>query len=154
MIPAKELTGEFVSRGIPGERIVPLGIPVGRQFWQQMSRDEARMRLGLDPQANYILVAGVPLIHITPIPGCETRNMTFFEKHGMCYAVRSPKTQLTAACDMLLDPGRQREMKENQHKIISADAAAAICRLIEQTQPHSTIKLPYRHIGQRDGCRA
>ena len=236
VIPTKELTGEFVSRGIPKERIVPLGIPVGRQFREQMSRDEARTRLGLDLQANYILVAGgsigagqidhvvslllehysdavrvivicgnnhtlyrhlrqaypgrcilleytaqmaeylracdlfiskpgglssteaavvgVPLIHITPIPGCETRNMTFFEEHGMCYAVRTPKNQLIAACDKLLDPIRQQEMKKNQHKVISADAAAAICRLIEQTQPCGTMMLPYRHIGQRSGCEA
>lgn len=216
VIPAKELTGEFVSRGIPEERIVPLGIPVGRSFREQMSRDEARTRLGLDLQAKYILVAGgsigagqidhvvslllehysdtvrvivicgnnhtlyqhlqqtyqgrcilleytarmaeymracdlfiskpgglssteaavvgVPLIHITPIPGCETRNMTFFEEHGMCYAVRSPKTQLIAACDKLFDPSRQQEMQEKQHKVISIDAAAAIFRLIEQSK--------------------
>ena len=29
VIPEKELTGEFVARGIPEDRIVPLGIPVG-----------------------------------------------------------------------------------------------------------------------------
>ena len=52
----------------------------------------------------------------------------------MCYAVSSPKNQLIVACDKLLDPNRQQTMKENQHKVISADAAAAICRLIEQTQ--------------------
>ncbi len=52
----------------------------------------------------------------------------------MCYAVRSPKNQLIAACDKLLDPNRQQTMKENQHKVISADAATAICRLIERSQ--------------------
>lgn len=27
--------------------------------------------------------SGVPLIHISPIPGCETRNMDFFAENGM-----------------------------------------------------------------------
>ena len=31
-------------------------------------------------------VIGMPLIHLTPIPGCETRNRIFFRKHGMCLA--------------------------------------------------------------------
>ena len=46
--------------------------------------------------------------------------------HADKYAVRSPKNQLIATCEMLLDPYRQQDMTENQHKVISADAAAAI----------------------------
>ncbi|MCD7834124.1 MAG: hypothetical protein LUH00_09075 [Lachnospiraceae bacterium] len=28
-------------------------------------------------------VAGIPLIHVSPIPGCETKNRAFFAGHGM-----------------------------------------------------------------------
>lgn len=41
-------------------------------------------------------VIGIPLIHLTPIPGCETRNRIFFRKHGMCLAPRMIEDQLLA----------------------------------------------------------
>ncbi len=216
VIPSEELIDEFASRGIPRERILPFGIPVGRQFLERAGQAEARARLGLDPHGKYILIAGgsigagqieqvlsllldhygdtvqiiaicgsnstlhrhleqayhnrlllleytsqmadymracdlfltkpgglssteaaiigTPLIHITPIPGCETRNMAFFEERGMCYAVSSPKSQLIAACDQLFDKARQEEMKANQHRVLTAHAAASICDFIEQNQ--------------------
>lgn len=214
VIPAKELADEFVLRGIPKERVVPLGIPVGQQFHKRIDKAEARKRLGLDPRGKYIIIAGgsigaghierivplllehyddavqiivicgnnrtlfqrlkqayrnrctlleyttqmadymracdlflskpgglssteaavvgTPLIHITPIPGCETRNMAFFEENGMSYAVNSPNSQLTIACDKLLDDARQQEMKENQQRLIPANAAVSICELMER----------------------
>ncbi len=213
VIPAKKLENEFVARGIPKERILPFGIPVGKCFREQIGRDEARKRLGMDLTAKYILIAGgsigagqieqivplllehyggtvniivvcgnnhalylrleqnygkrcklleytddmaiymqacdlflskpgglssteaavvgTPLIHITPIPGCETRNMLFFEENGMSCAVRNPKSQLITACDSLLDEGRQREIINNQKKIISPNAAVDICDFME-----------------------
>lgn len=212
--PAESLTEEYVSRGVPRERIVPLGIPVGRQFREPMDRAEARRRLGLDPDARYILIAGgsigagqieqivsllldhygdavrlivvcgnnhalyqqldraygqrctllsytprmaeymracdlflskpgglssteaavigTALIHITPIPGCETRNMAFFEKNGMCCAVNFPKKQLLDACEQLMDEARREAMRANQRRVIPANAAGAICALMER----------------------
>ncbi len=214
VIPARELTREFVSRGIPEERIVPLGIPVQRQFCEETDRREARRRLGLEPEKKYILVAGgsigagriqqiVPLllehygnavrlivvcgnnralyqsleqayadrctclgyttqmadymhacdlfvskpgglssteaavagaalIHITPIPGCETHNMDFFARNGMCLPVTNPKKQLAEACDRLLDETEREKMRECQRRTIPADAAASICDLVER----------------------
>lgn len=214
IIPAEELIEEFASRGIPRERILPLGIPVGRQFREPVDREKARARLGLEAEKKYILIAGgsigaghigqvVPLllehyddsvrvivicgsnhslyrhleqkygnrciileyttemaeyihacdlflskpgglssteaavagtslIHITPIPGCETRNMEFFEARGMCLAVTNPEKQLLDACDYLWDASHQQKMKENQQKLIPASAAVSICELIEK----------------------
>ncbi len=221
VIPAKELTDEFVARGIAPERIVPLGIPVRQQFYEKVSRSEARRRLGLDPDEKIILIAGgsigagqikeiVPLllehyggaarlivvcgnnqelyqhlrqayadrctlleftaqmadyiracdlflskpgglssteaavtgaalIHITPIPGCENRNMNFFAQNGMCLAVTSPKKQLLAACDQLMEEKARQTMRENQRRVIPPDAADAICTLME-TEYHMKIQ--------------
>ncbi len=215
IIPSQKLTDEFISRGIPEDRIVPLGIPVRRQFREEMSREEARRRLGLDMDKTYILIAGgsigagqieqiVPLllehygdsvrlivvcgnnhalyqhldrsgyercillsytsqmaeymracdlflskpgglssteaavagtalIHITPIPGCETSNLHFFEQNGMCLSVLSPGQQLTDACDRLLDRDRQQAMLRQQRAVIPANAADAICEFILDT---------------------
>lgn len=214
VIPSEKLTEEFAERGIPRERILPLGIPVQRQFRENTGRNEARKRLGIVDDKKYILIAGgsigagqiqqiVPmllehygdsahitvicgnnqalyqnmekayhgqceilqytsrmsdymracdlflskpgglssteaavvgtaLIHVTPIPGCETCNMEFFEKNGMCVAVSSPKKQLIQACDKLLNESERRKMTDNQHRIISENSAADICDFAER----------------------
>ena len=76
-------------------------------------------------------VVGTALIHITPIPGCETSNMHFFVENGMSLAVTSPEHELADACDELLDEAARERMIECQHRVIPADAATAICELLE-----------------------
>lgn len=58
VIPSAGLTGAYTERGIPSEKLYPLGIPVHYRFLQQESRRKARERLDLDPRRKYILVAG------------------------------------------------------------------------------------------------
>lgn len=58
VIPHPDLLSEFQDRGIPANKLYPLGIPVRRAFGQRASRAEARAALGLDPSATYFLVAG------------------------------------------------------------------------------------------------
>lgn len=210
--PAPSLTEEFLARGIPKERIAPLGIPVRHEFTRSGDRAAARARLGLDPDEMVILVAGgsigagnlsetvgtllkryreariivicgsnraiydelrrdyggkcallgytshiadymrasdifiskpgglssteaavigTALIHVTPIPGCETRNMAFFSENGMSVPVKNPKSQLTGACDSILDPSVRERMLENQRNTIPRDSTDRICDLIE-----------------------
>lgn len=76
-------------------------------------------------------VVGTALVHITPIPGCETHNMRFFAENGMCAPVSAPGKQLVEACDRLLDEKERARMIENQKKVIRPDAADAICALLE-----------------------
>lgn len=77
-------------------------------------------------------VAGTALVHITPIPGCETSNMHFFAENGMSIAVTSPERELIPACDELLDGDAREKMIEAQRRVIPANAAAAICELLER----------------------
>lgn len=56
--PAKDLTPDYVRRGLPEEKLYPFGIPTNRVFAQTQSKDEARVRLHLDPQKKYILITG------------------------------------------------------------------------------------------------
>ena len=214
IIPAKELTAEFMGRGIDRERIRPLGIPVRPPFYQREDRDAVRERLGLPADRKIILVAGgsigaghiqqvvgilldrygpsadiivvcgsnrdleedlraafgqrctvlgftdqmadymkacdlylsrpgglssteaavvgTALVHITPIPGCETSNMHFFAQNGMSLAVNAPEHELTDACDRLLEEGARERMIECQHRVIPNHAAGDICALLEE----------------------
>ena len=219
IIPAKELTAEFVGRGIDEARIRPLGIPVRPPFYQREDRDVVRARLGLSADRKMILVAGgsigaghiqkvvgilldrygpdadiivvcgsnqelkehverafsgrctvlgftdqmadylkacdlylskpgglssteaavvgTALVHITPIPGCETSNMHFFAQNGMSLAVDSPEHELINACDRLLEKGARERMIQAQHRVIPADAAGDICALLEEEYERS-----------------
>ena len=58
VIPSSSLAKEYTERGIPLEKLHPLGIPVHRRFLQEETRSEARLRLGLDPNRKYVLIAG------------------------------------------------------------------------------------------------
>ena len=58
IIPSDKLKEEFADRGLPDEKLYPLGIPVDRCFSQKESRQVACRRLGLDPDKRYILAAG------------------------------------------------------------------------------------------------
>lgn len=77
-------------------------------------------------------VSGTPLIHISPIPGCENKNMAFFAEHGMSIAVGDRTEKLTEALEALQAPDAVREMRENQKKYINGHAASDICDLAER----------------------
>lgn len=58
VIPSAGLIDEFAGCGLPRGKIYPLGIPVSSAFSRGESREEARVRLGLDLDKKYILVSG------------------------------------------------------------------------------------------------
>lgn len=57
IIPMGEMTKEVTDRGIPGEIILPLGIPIRDPERFRLSREEARRRLGL-PEGKLVLLMG------------------------------------------------------------------------------------------------
>ena len=57
-IPARDLAPDYIRRGMPAEKLYPLGIPTSQAFSRPESRKDACDRLGLDPDKRYILVAG------------------------------------------------------------------------------------------------
>lgn len=56
--PGPELNADFIRRGIPAEKLVPAGIPVGREFYENISRSQAAQALGLDEENRYLLLSG------------------------------------------------------------------------------------------------
>lgn len=76
-------------------------------------------------------VCGVPLVHMPPIPGCESYNVRFFEQYGMSVAVRKPKTTLTPALYRVLQTETAKTMTQAQHRMINRRAASDLCDHIE-----------------------
>lgn len=216
VIPSDELREDFINRGLPGDRLYGLGIPVQRCFSQRENRQEVCERLGLDPDKKYILAAGgsmgggkmekviriladeaagrkdtevivicgsnrqmyeelsgsdlpnvtvlgftsdmagymkeadlfvtkpgglssteaavcgIPLVHVAPIPGCETYNARFFSRYGMSRFCPAAERDLSDALKLLDDRSARDAMVRNQRKLIHPDAAAQISDLAER----------------------
>lgn len=219
VIPSTELREEFSYYGFDNDRLLPFGIPVRLEFAEDMSREEARRKLGWDSDSFVLLLsggsigagqistaiavlrpflsadsrrrlvvicgnnrklyetlsrkcagcdqitlmeqttqmaelmhgcdvfiskpgglssteaaaAGVPLIHISPIPGCETHNFRFFADHGMSFAVKNLKQDLLPAVEALRDPAVTARMRQAQHATLDRYSTARLCSFIEQT---------------------
>ncbi len=60
VIPHRDSLEEFERRGISKEKLLPFGIPVGCAITDaaKISKQEAKLRLGLDPEYAYYLLAG------------------------------------------------------------------------------------------------
>ena len=55
-IPAASLTEEFQDQGVPADRIVPSGIPVRRDFYEQADKPKAKQALGIVPGHTHLLM--------------------------------------------------------------------------------------------------
>jgi processive 1,2-diacylglycerol beta-glucosyltransferase len=54
-VAAPEVGHEFIARGIPQERVLVTGVPVGLEFEEPMSVADARRALGLSPERPVVL---------------------------------------------------------------------------------------------------
>ncbi|MGN0819290.1 MAG: glycosyltransferase [Christensenellaceae bacterium] len=77
-------------------------------------------------------VIGVPLIHVSPIPGCESLNLKFFNERKMSIAVKNCEEDLISALNSLRNEQLVAEMLENQKKYINQFACADICDFAEK----------------------
>lgn len=228
VIPSPELKEEFCKRGIPEEKIMPLGIPVRDEFFNEKERDRALKKLHLPSDKRYFLLSGgsigagkiassirclrqylkenrdyrlvvicgnnlrlyrrlrkkyqsdeqllilqstphiadymkacnaflskpgglssteaavlkIPLIHISPIPGCEKKNAVFFATRGMSVSVAKPGKELLKAIEGLKDVQAVERMRENQGRYIHPHACEDICQLAERLAEESTEEEP------------
>lgn len=76
--------------------------------------------------------AGIPIVHITPIPGCESANMRFFSERGMSVCAKNRKESIHSALDRLTLPENRANMAFNQREHINRYATTEICNLIEK----------------------
>ena len=68
-------------------------------------------------------VFGIPLVHTSPIPGCETENTEFFTEKGMSIHDDNPETLVKMALKLTSDPSAVERMVNLQAKYINKDGA-------------------------------
>ncbi len=151
---AKSLTGALLSHIGPEDHIVMIA---GRNkaLYEQLSdlyRDEPRVicvsftdqvSLYMDACNVMLSKAGglssteaavkhIPLVHIHPIPGCETYNAQFFSFHGMSVYARDNEEAACLAVDLASDPGRCERIKQQQAAFIPQNASETIYRTVTE----------------------
>lgn len=215
VIPHEDLKEEFRTKGIPEEKLLPLGIPVRQSFLSGRERKEAKRRcqipleektflvmsgsmgfgkiqlfvmelarhlkenegivvicgnnrrlerilcreldgrknvriLGYTPYVSDYMdacdviftkpggltsteaaVKNIPIIHTRPIPGCEEKNLKFFQNRGMSVGPRRMLAQLQAGRTLMERDDLRQQMEEAQRVHISPDSARKICELLE-----------------------
>ena len=77
-------------------------------------------------------VVGVPMVHTSPIPGCESVNRKFFVHTGMSRTAETVRGQVEQGIELMNDPEAAAEMVRCQKKQIHGDAAALICHFIHR----------------------
>lgn len=77
-------------------------------------------------------VAGIPLAHTRPIPGCEDCNQAFYNGHGISISASSEEKLAERAMDLLAHPAACRQMIQRQRQVINGKAAEDICEFIIQ----------------------
>ena len=56
IIPSEDLKADFIKKGIPEEKLLPYGIPVSRGYREKLTKAEAKQKLELKEEKDYILV--------------------------------------------------------------------------------------------------
>lgn len=76
------------------------------------------------------VIAGTPLIHLAPIPGCETYNKIFFNEHLLSLDGATPDKALTACTRLLTDKVFLNQMHQAQKLTLNHHATSDICNYI------------------------
>lgn len=80
-------------------------------------------------------VSGIPIVHIRPIPGCETENRRFFQKSGMSVSRKTAIGQVVSGVRLMHDEKKIKRMLEAQKREINPDASEELyCFLKENTK--------------------
>lgn len=58
IIPSRKLENEFIKKGIPAEKLEPLGIPAGERFCRKGSKEAARQELGFSAKHIFLIMSG------------------------------------------------------------------------------------------------
>ena len=57
-IPHKDLTDEFIGKGINANKILPFGLPINTKFNYHNNKVDSKKELNLNPNLNHILIMG------------------------------------------------------------------------------------------------
>lgn len=123
-----------------GSRIISVGFTDRMPLYMKASEVFFTKPGGLS--STEAAAAGIPIVHITPIPGCENKNMNYYLNNGMSITAKASEKSIFTALDYLEIPENRDIMIDNQHRIINAYAARDICSIAELMTGKCGVKEP------------
>ena len=75
---------------------------------------------------------GVPMVHMNPIPGCESKNRRLFVKNGMSISAKGVLFQAIRGIKLLDDPEKRSAMINAQMSRGATDSAEKIAEFLEK----------------------
>lgn len=78
------------------------------------------------------LVKGIPTIHTSPIPGCETKNARFFASHGLSYYAKTTHEQIACGQLLIQNEAARKAMETAQAAHAMPQAAESIFKFLQQ----------------------
>lgn len=76
--------------------------------------------------------AGIPIVHMKPIPGCETENRRFFVKTGMSISAFTCRGQVKKGLALLDNAQEMENMKQAQEEYIGCFSTEKIYKFIKE----------------------
>lgn len=77
------------------------------------------------------LVKNIPIVHTSPIPGCESKNRIFFSKRGLSFTSKHILQQIRLGISLVKNENLKNSMIERQAQEAKKDAAANIIKFCE-----------------------
>lgn len=74
-------------------------------------------------------VKKIPIVHMPPIPGCETKNFRFFRSHGMSVSGRNEREIVEACQNLARDKAFAEKLMKAQAETIPPHSAREIVKL-------------------------
>lgn len=78
------------------------------------------------------VVSGIPLVHTDPIPGCESKNRSFFSSKGMSISPASSRMQIQQGLELLHQSQQLADMLRCQKEYSHPEAAAQLYAFMQQ----------------------
>lgn len=75
-------------------------------------------------------VSGIPIVHTSPIPGCETKNRKFFKENGLCITAHTVDGMVKKGMELLRDSERCSEIVRRQKEVINKNSARDIYNFV------------------------
>lgn len=79
-------------------------------------------------------VKEIPMVHTTPIPGCETKNLKFFVERGISETGKGIRGQVAAGQKLMRDQTARERMRKAQSSQIHKEAARQIFELLTELE--------------------
>ncbi len=77
-------------------------------------------------------IANIPMVHIKPIPGCETKNARFFAKYGMSMYAKTKSEAVVFAHKLASCPDLAQVMRRAQKEHLVQNSAKEIVRIVTE----------------------